>query len=425
MNVYSVKNLNSEVFSAVQDASLTNIVQTNSAQWAEGGGGSVSSKYGTISVDDSNIEATNKAIEFNSNGFTSSFNHKPVENNHPEIFTWDNYSQETSIHVEVLNTSTEDATLTYSSNTNVTGEVSAASYNSYMFDVQIPNATAIQFSSDKSFDLQTTRVTAPTSFKISELAWKSDLPTYEYNSNHKVSAINGSELVGNEDYLVKQGFVQNLKSPKGTVSVLNNNKIEGTNSAIASDVIEGFVSSYNGLSVFPGNSATLTWDRYVPNTMLFVSGAPFIQNQLTYSADTSVTGVMTLSENGEVSIELPTDSKSIVIGNENWNTTGFNFTVSADNHYEIGELAWASALPTFEYDSTNKISAINGSALAGGGATQQEVSHDTTLSGNGMADSPLGVILSATNDANVNNIIVTASLPSTPDANTLYLIPEA
>ena len=57
-------------------------------------------------------------------------------------------------------------------------------------------------------------------------------------------------------------------------------------------------------------------------------------------------------------------------------------------------------------------------------ATQQEVSHDNTLSGNGTVDSPLRVILSATNDANVNNIVVTASLPSTPDANTLYLIPE-
>ena len=58
-------------------------------------------------------------------------------------------------------------------------------------------------------------------------------------------------------------------------------------------------------------------------------------------------------------------------------------------------------------------------------ATQQEVSHDNTLSGNGTVDSPLRVILSATNDANVNNIVVTASLPDTPDANTLYLIPEA
>ena len=52
------------------------------------------------------------------------------------------------------------------------------------------------------------------------------------------------------------------------------------------------------------------------------------------------------------------------------------------------------------------------------------VNHDNTLSGNGTVDSPLCVMLSATNDANVNNIVVTASLPSTPDANTLYLIPE-
>ena len=65
----------------------------------------------------------------------------------------------------------------------------------------------------------------------------------------------------------------------------------------------------------------------------------------------------------------------------------------------------------------------NSAQWAEGGNT--EVSHDNTLSGNGTVESPLGVILSATNDANVNNIVVTASLPSTPDANTLYLIPEA
>lgn len=43
MNVSSVKNLNGEVFSAVQDATLTDVVQTHSAQWAEGGGGGGSS----------------------------------------------------------------------------------------------------------------------------------------------------------------------------------------------------------------------------------------------------------------------------------------------------------------------------------------------------------------------------------------------
>ena len=379
----------------------SNVVQTNSAQWGQGGGGSVSSKYGTISVDGSNIEATNKAIKFNSNGFTSSFDNTTVTNSSPVVYTWNEYSQGTSITARVYSEGNEDATLTYSSNTNVTGEVTGAPWNIINLDVQIPNATAIQFTTDKNFRLNSTRVSAPSSFKVSELAWKEDLPTFSYNSNHKVSAINGSALVGNEDYLVEQGFVQNLRSPKGTVSVLNNNKVEGTNSAIKSDtLIEGFVSAYNGVSVYPEHSATLTLDRYVPNTMIFVSGAPFVRNQLTYSADTGVTGVITLSENGQVSIELPTNSTSIVIGNENWGATAYNFTVSADNYYEIGELAWASAIPTYEYDSTNKISAINGSALA-------------------------QPTLSSLNAANVNNVIVTASLPSTTDANTLYLIPEA
>ena len=53
------------------------------------------------------------------------------------------------------------------------------------------------------------------------------------------------------------------------------------------------------------------------------------------------------------------------------------------------------------------------------------VNHDNSLSGNGTVNSPLGVILSATNDANVNNIVVTASLPQNPDQNTIYMIPEA
>ena len=57
-------------------------------------------------------------------------------------------------------------------------------------------------------------------------------------------------------------------------------------------------------------------------------------------------------------------------------------------------------------------------------ATQQEVSHDSTLSGNGTSASPLGVIASAFYDAGISNIVMTAALPAEPDATTLYLIPE-
>lgn len=57
-------------------------------------------------------------------------------------------------------------------------------------------------------------------------------------------------------------------------------------------------------------------------------------------------------------------------------------------------------------------------------ATQQAVSHDASLSGNGTVESPLGIIASALYDAGISNIIMTASLPAEPDATTLYLIPE-
>ena len=82
---------------------------------------------------------------------------------------------------------------------------------------------------------------------------------------------------------------------------------------------------------------------------------------------------------------------------------------------------------TAHQDISNKLdttafSTVSGNFLTAGA---EIVNHDNTLSGNGTVDSPLGVVLSATNDANVSNIVVTAALPATPDANTLYLILEA
>ena len=347
---------------------VSTTVQSNSAQWAEGGSGSVSSKYGTITVDGSNIEATNKAIEFKSNGFISSFNNIHVYDSPPVVISWDDYSQDTSIKLTGYNSFYSDdvTTLTYSSNTNVTGIISGAPYILFNETIQIPNATAIKFTcSLGGYDLSTVMVSASSSFRVKELAWKSDLPTYTYNSNNKLSAINGSALVGNEDYLLQQGFVQNLTSPKGTISVLNN-KIEGTNSAMRSDsFIEGFTSAYNYLTVYPNNSATLTWDNYVPNTMLYISGYNETPRDttLTYSTNTDVTGTITVPTGGQVSWEVPTDATSIIIGNEDYSRIVYSITASADNYYEVGELAWASAIPTYESTDNNLVSAIGSSGL--------------------------------------------------------------
>ena len=344
------------------DVSTT--VQTNSAQWAEGGG-SVSSKYGTISVDGSNIEATNKALDFKSNGFTSSFDYTVLSEYDPTAtFTWDNYSEGTTFTVNVLNYDDSDA-LTYSSNTNVTGLITAAQWTPTDVSLSIPNATAIQFSADHNYTLQSIQVTAASSLQVKELAWKSDLPTYTYNSSNKLSAINGSALVGNEDYLVQQGFVQNLSSPNGTISV-NDNKVEGTNSAIKSDTfIEGFVSAYNDIEVYPGNSATLTWANYVPNAKLYVSAGQYpMEHTLTYSADTDVTGTIIIPANEQqVSVEVPSNATSMVIGNDDYSVINYNFTVSANDYYEVGELAWKSDVPTYESTDNGLVSAIGTSGL--------------------------------------------------------------
>lgn len=343
------------------DVSTT--VQSNSAQWAEGGG-SVSSKYKTITVDGSDIEATNSAIEYKSNGFTSSFDYITLnEYTGPESIAWDNYSQDTTLTLTVLNNGDSDA-LTYSSNTNVTGLITAPQWTPTNVSLSLPNATEVQFSANHAYTLQSIQVSAASSFQVKELAWKSDLPTYSYNSNNKLSAINGSALVGNEDYLVQQGFVQNLSSPYSTI-VVKDNKVEGTNSAIKSDTyIEGFTSAYGAMLVHPGNSATLTWANYVPNTKLYISArSNYADTTLTYSADTEVTGTITCPTGGQVSVEVPTDATSIVIGTEEWNRTDYNFTVSAEDYYEVGELAWKSDVPS--YEETVLFSSTSGGALSG------------------------------------------------------------
>lgn len=96
------------------------------------------------------------------------------------------------------------------------------------------------------------------------------------------------------------------------------------------------------------------------------------------------------------------------------------------------KLIWRALLDNDVEGANNTITAIAGSALAGGGDVPSgtmnvsgfEYNAVNEISGyNGSAIAQ--PTLSSLNTANVNNIIVTASLPTTPDANTLYLIPEA
>jgi hypothetical protein len=66
----------------------------------------------------------------------------------------------------------------------------------------------------------------------------------------------------------------------------------------------------------------------------------------------------------KLDISVP-NATVIRLWSNNWVSCKAN-AASADDSVgmTVGELAWASALPTYQYDSSNKISAINGSALA-------------------------------------------------------------
>lgn len=91
----------------------------------------------------------------------------------------------------------------------------------------------------------------------------------------------------------------------------------------------------------------------------------------------------------------------------------------ATEDYVQGQVSGKQDELQFTYTEDDKISAINGSAIA-----QQEVSHDNTLSGNGTEGSHLGVIVGALYTAGITDVQVVNSLPGTTTNTVLYLIPE-
>ena len=327
MNVSSVKNLNGEALSSVQDASLTNVIQTNSGNWQD------ITAYQNASA----TYLTEVSI--------------------PESAVWQDVS--------------------------TTVQINSAQWA----DVGAITSYTTTLSDHYGGVINTLNETFISAF----LSQSADNSNFANNANSAKSA-KYAETV-NETYLENKGFARNLTSEYGTVSIVNNNIIESTNSAIVRTISnEGFVSSYSGQSLGPvGNGiATYRWDKSLPNTIISLHFPSSKNEILTYSANTNLTGEIALpaGENTQT-INIP-NATEFKVWTNNW-VYVYTIVVSAADQFEtvVGELALTSALPTYEYDGTNKISAINGSALAGGNT---EVSHDNTLSGNGTVNSPLGVV---------------------------------
>ena len=186
-------------------------------------------------------------------------------------------------------------------------------------------------------------------------------------------------------------------------------------------------SNYQGTVLDPrsigidGSIVATVYPDQIPTGMA-ISSAPYsyMNGGGLYACNQGGTKLSVDALQRSITVFVPSLSSTAQMNDGDVSYTKYNTTISAN---EIWSLTGSVQKREIEYDAyTSAITAIAGSAIGGGNT---ELSHDNTLSGNGTVESPLGVILSATNDANVNNIVVTASLPSTPDANTLYLIPEA
>lgn len=161
-------------------------------------------------------------------------------------------------------------------------------------------------------------------------------------------------------------------SPSGTI-LIRGNKLEASNSAVATVGSEGFVSSFENKTIGPENTpgaiANFSWDESSPNTMFNFDIEWNIHDgiKVIYSANTNLTGEIILPIGASTqSIAVPNATALDICTNEQWIAIRNNVASAADTvETVLGELAWASALPTYEYDSTNKISAINGSAIGG------------------------------------------------------------
>ena len=312
MNVSSVKNLNGETFSAVQDAPLTNFVQANSGSWSLPSAFVVSAD-GQAYKSVPNVLTGVTGYEYNTFGETeyyTKFNN--IQNN--VQYTLDTHTYE------------------YMSVFTITGE--SIDYKHMYIQAES------MYGDTHSFTL--------TNYNPSEGDIYVELFTDSYHSGEITLSADGNIL---KPYTI----VDDLNGMSADINTIQTNS--GSWDRISA--LSGY--SANGWNVKPTSGPSIIADSVRFNA----SGIPQITGYLTVSAS-----------------------------NNKWTT------ITDGGIYM--------------YSTNRNLSA-------------QYVRPDTIYKWNNYATKKLDTsafTLSALNDASANNIVLTASLPATPDANTLYLIPE-
>lgn len=161
-------------------------------------------------------------------------------------------------------------------------------------------------------------------------------------------------------------FITGVSSPSGTIRVLGGTAIETTNSAVLpSTVIDGF--SVVGVGAGSTNTTSFTVPESNPTTRVHFGDA-YAYGTFTIDTDNSIHGESSL-DGGPMDVWFDLPYATSFTATYPW-ASDVGYTASA-SAYEVGggvgELAWASALPSYSYDGSGNISAINGSAIGGQG----------------------------------------------------------
>ena len=228
------------------------------------------------------------------------------------------------------------------------------------------------------------------SYAESAASGKQDTIEFGYDANNLISSIDGSALAG------QGGGGGSVASPSGTIIVTDGTAIEATNSAIGQVqrppvvIASGTAATYSIYTYQGYTDIEYARERACGVGITFYSGS---ECNLTFLANTEA-GLLTASahcETVDTSAYVIFSGTPLTIYHTMASASGQSVSLSGANpvlYLETGgtvdgvqELAWASALPTYEYDGDGKISAIDGSALAGGGGGGGVVTSVSSYSG--------------------------------------------
>lgn len=396
------------------DSAISSI---NGSALAGQGGGSVMSPSGTIIVTDGTaIEATNSAIgtaegfEVLGSSGTYSFSYGNVY----QSLGGYNPFKARGIGITYIS-STGDRTASVSANTpdgnfEATFVLPASSVSAGVIFSETPIYNVYEVMLKMSGSTVTLSGTNPALFLttgepysvVKELAWKSDVPTIDIGlySNYYgtyVSSINGyglsaskalssisatyalqakTDMQGRDlsSLAAKSSVPSGVSSPSATL-MTDGFEVEATNSAVSTGTVAGYplqsvtyTAENPYASLGPDGAYTVTLPEHPKAVLALAVG------WLSYASTVSaVYGYHTATA------AVPTGYSTALLKVSNSTTARLycdNYcslngaSASADSTTAItgvGELAWASAIPTYSYDAEDKISAINGSAIAGGG----------------------------------------------------------